>query len=104
MTATATRPRRPRKQTAKKYETRVKRGRTSGPYVIECKADALWQVRNFAGMTQAKLANATMLSTGMIGSLESGARTTCSLEVATRIAEQLQTPIKDLFTMRKLES
>jgi len=103
MTATATRTRRTRKPAAPKHETRAKRGRPAGHWVIECDADALYTVRGFANMTQARLAKVAGVSTGTIGNLESGARIRCSVEVAQRIATALEKPVKELFTLRKLD-
>lgn len=70
--------------------------------VIRCNTKALDMAIRLGRWTNADLARVTKLSTGTIGNLRGGARTTCNVETAVAIEKALRLKPGDIFVREVL--
>lgn len=70
--------------------------------VIRCNTRALDMAMRLGRWTNATLARVTGLSTGTVGNLRGGARTTCNVETAVSIEKALQLKPGDIFVREVL--
>lgn len=70
--------------------------------VIRCNTKALDIAMRLGQWTNANLARITGLSTGTIGNLRGGARTTCNVETAVAIEKALRLKPGDIFVREVL--
>lgn len=70
--------------------------------VIRCNTKALDMAMRLGRWTNVDLARVTKLSTGTIGNLRGGARTTCNVETAVAIEKALRLKAGDIFVREVL--